>query len=155
MDEIQVGQHNYVIGKLDAFAQFHVSRRIAPVIPTILPLLQEFHKPAVQSALEKAKSNESVDFSELSGLGPALLPFADALAQMSDENSEYVIKTCLSVVKRVTSGGSSAVARNNVIMFDDIDLGSMLPLVIAVLRGSLGNFIRGLLTKEIQEAQPE
>jgi len=32
-------------------------------------------------------------------------------------------------------------------MFDDLDMGQILPLVVAVIRISLGNFIQGLLTK--------
>lgn len=154
MDEMNVGQHRYMVGRLDAFAQFHVSRRIAPVVPTLLPVLAEFSKNEVQAALASAQDAEAVDINAFTGLGTAVMPFAEALAQMSDENADYVIKTCLSVVKRVTDGGLSAVVRQGNLMFDDLDLSGLLPLVIAVLRSSLGNFIQGLLIKEIQQAQP-
>lgn len=151
MDEINVGPHRYMVGRLDAFAQFHVSRRIAPVVPTLLPVLAEFSKNEVQAALASAQSADQVEITAFSGLGVAVMPFAEALAQMSDDNADYVIKTCLSVVKRVTDGGLSAVSRQGNLMFDDLDLSALLPLVIAVLRSSLGNFIQGLLIKEIQQ----
>lgn len=156
MLEINVGPHCYMVGRLDAFAQFHVSRRIAPVVPTLLPVMAEFSKTEVQAALASAQDaeGESVEISAFAGLGTAVMPFAEALAQMSDENADYVIKTCLSVVKRVTDSGLSAVSRQGNLMFDDMDLGAILPLVIAVLRSSLGNFIQGLLIKEIQQPPP-
>lgn len=157
MIDINVGQHAYVIGKLDAFAQFHVSRRIAPVIPTIAPLIQEVAKGNLQDIAKKLELGE-VDISEIGDLKPlaeAAIPFADALAAMSDEHANYVINTCLSVVKRKTDSGAAAVCRNGSIMFDDLELGEMLPLVIAVLRSSLGNFISGLATKAIIESQPD
>lgn len=161
MERITVGQHSYVIGKLDVFSQAHVSRRITPIIPTIAPLLAEVAKGGIQEMVDKlelASKNENggavlADI-DLSGLANAAMPFADALAGMSDENADYVLKKCLSVVRRDTGGVLANVCSNGVLMFDDLDLGDMLPLVIAVLRTSLGNFIRGLATKATIESQP-
>lgn len=161
MERITVGQHSYVIGKLDVFSQAHVSRRIAPVIPTIAPLLTEVAKGGIQEMvdkLEQASKDENggavLADVDLSGLANAALPFADALAGMSDENADYVLKKCLSVVKRDTGGSLANVCTNGSLMFDDLELGEILPLVIAVLRTSLGNFIRGLVTKATIENQP-
>ncbi|MFX8535355.1 phage tail assembly chaperone, partial [Acinetobacter baumannii] len=41
---MQIGNHNYEIGRLDAFDQFHVSRKIAPIVPTIVPFMTEILK---------------------------------------------------------------------------------------------------------------
>lgn len=166
MERITIGQHSYVIGKLDAFSQLHVSRRITPIIPTIAPLLAEVAKGGIQEMIQKlemAKDQVSTDGQggnaladmDLTALANAAKPFADALAEMSDENADYVTKKCLSVVKRDNGGSLASVCVNGSLMFDDLDLGEILPLVIAVLRTSLGNFIRGLVTKAVTESQPK
>ena len=67
----------------------------------------------------------------------------DAFSKMPEEDVNYIIHKCLSVVKR----GSSVVCRGQSIMFDDLDMVQILPLVVAVIRVSLGNFIQGLLMK--------
>lgn len=162
MERITVGQHSYVIGKLDVFSQAHVSRRITPIIPTLAPLLAEVAKGGIQEMVDKLElaskdenSGAALADVDLSGLAKAAMPFADALAEMSDENADYVLKKCLSVVKRDTGSSLANICANGTLMFDDLDLGDMLPLVIAVLRVSLGNFIRGLVTKATIESQPE
>lgn len=161
MLRISTGGHDYVIGKLDAMSQLHVSRRIAPIIPVLVPMIQEMAKGDIQelaTKLKQATDDESqalaVADADLSGLASAFQPFADALAEMSEENTDYVVKTCLSVVKRDNGGTLAPVCLNSHLMFSDLELGQILPLVIAVLRVSLGNFIQGLLTKAMATEQP-
>ena len=36
--EIDLNGHRYSIGKLSAKQQFHMSRRIAPIVPTLIPV---------------------------------------------------------------------------------------------------------------------
>jgi len=42
--EIQLGGNAYSIGRLTAKQQFHVSRRIAPIIPPLIPLFMKLAK---------------------------------------------------------------------------------------------------------------
>ena len=176
MNEITVGEHDYVVGKLDAFAQLHVSRRIAPVIPTLAPLISEAIKGGIQEIAHKIKSNlealeavedagetglseagkaaqklDGINLDDLTGFASSAIPFAEALSGLSDDNVNYIVKACLSVVKRRNGNNLAVVAKNDVIMFDDLEMTDMLPLVIFVLRTSLGNFIRGLLTSPAEE----
>lgn len=65
------------------------------------------------------------------------------LPECLEADTNYVIHKTLSVVHRE----GSVLCRNEVIMFDDLDMGQILPLVIAVIRNNLGNFIQELLTK--------
>ena len=135
--------NEYRIGKLDAMRQLHVSRRIAPIIPTLVPV---FLKIAQQGDVMK----------DLAGVAELCEPFAEALAEMSDEHSEYIFATCLSVVKRQTSPTNFAPvwsASAKACMFDDIDLGDMIQLVLAVIQDSLGPFIRGLLTSQTSRTE--
>jgi hypothetical protein len=143
MLEFSIGDNQYRAGKLDAFKQLHVSRRVAPIIPTLIPV---FVKISQDGSMAK----------DMSGLAALLGPFADGLANMSDESSEYVISTCLSVVHRQASGGNWAPVWNKgakACMFDDMDLGDLIQIAIKVIADSLGPFIQGLLTS--QASSPE
>lgn len=138
MMEFMIGDKNFVAGKLDAFKQLHVSRRIAPIIPTLVPI---FVKLAKDGSMK-----------DLSGLAELLTPFAEGLAGMSDESSEYVISTCLSVVKRQAAGGNWSPVWSQsakACMFDDMDLGDLIQICVKVIQDSLGPFIRGLLTSQM------
>ncbi|MDC5350429.1 hypothetical protein NRA49_06705 [Acinetobacter baumannii] len=166
---INIGEHAYTIGRLNALDQFHVSRKIAPIIPTLMPIITEVAKGDFIKVIESIEAvdgkngeavdgkngeavdgknlvGEPVDGKDLTGLQPlaeALEPFMEAFAKMPEDDVNYIIHKCLAVVKR----GSASVCRGQSIMFDDLDMAQILPLVIAVIRVSLANFIQGLLTK--------
>lgn len=173
--EIQLNGGRYVIGKLSAMQQFHVSRRIAPIIPPMIPVLMKFYAELEQAdvAREQARANaalaalaegkgpsEAADapaadksrelLSMVDAIAPVLQPFADALAGLKDEDAEYVFGTCLSAVER-WQGTSWAKVWNiahKTSMFDDIGIDVMLPLVVRVVVANLGPFISGLLTSQ-------
>lgn len=140
---IPIGEHEYSIGRLNALDQFHVSRKIAPIIPTLMPIISEVAKGDLSKIIESIELGDNNELGSLEPLAQALEPFMEAFAKMPEEDVNYIIHKCLSVVKR----GSSVVCRGQSIMFDDLDMGQILPLVVAVIRVSLSNFIQGLLMK--------
>lgn len=146
---ITIGEHDYTIGRLNALDQFHVSRKIAPIVPTLMPIITEVAKGDLSKAIESIELGDNNELGSLEPLAQALEPFMEAFAKMPEDDVNYVIHKCLSVVKR----GSSVVCRGQTIMFDDLDMGQILPLVVAVIRVSLGNFIQGLLTKALNMKQ--
>jgi hypothetical protein len=173
--EIQLNGARYAIGKLSAKQQFHVSRRIAPVIPPMIPVLMKFYAELEQadnarvqartnaalaalaegtqpteSALPAAQDERRDILALVDAVAPVLQPFADALADLKDEDADYVFDTCLSVVERQQAHGWSKIwsAQRNTAMFDDIGIDVMLPLVVRVVVANLGPFISGLLTSQ-------
>ncbi|MCG7221219.1 MULTISPECIES: phage tail assembly chaperone [Acinetobacter] len=140
---ITIGEHDYTIGRLNALDQFHVSRKIAPIVPTLMPIISEVAKADLDAIIDSIKEGNNDDLDDLEPLAQALEPLMDAFSKMPEEDVNYIIHKCLSVVKR----GSSVVCRGQSIMFDDLDMVQILPLVVAVIRVSLGNFIQGLLMK--------
>lgn len=137
MTEIELNGQSYRIGKLDAFKQFHVSRKIAPMVPALIPVFIEI-------------SANSEVMGDMDRLASALMPFAEAVAGMKDDDAEYVISTCLSSVQRKTGAAWAKVwnEQANACMFDDLDLSTMLPLVVHSIKENLGSFISGLLTAQ-------
>lgn len=139
---VNVSGHEYRIGRLDAFSQLHVARKIAPLVPQAfasLGVMAGITDP--KSALEKVAANPS-------HYAASLAPLATTLAAMSDEHVNYVVSVCLAVVYRAQGERWAAVWNNshNTAMFDDMGLDVVLRLVVEVIRDSLGNFISGLLS---------
>jgi hypothetical protein len=151
MEIIPIGGHDYTIGRLNALDQLHVSRKIAPIIPNIMPILTEVAKGDLEKVIASIETDENAELAGLEPLAKALEPFMEAIAKIPEEDVNYVIYKCLSVVKR----NGSVVCRGESIMFDDLDMNHLLPLTVAVIRTNLGNFIQGLLTKASSiQAQP-
>ena len=166
---MEINGIDYSIGRLNAVDQFHVSRKIAPIVPKLMPIIAEVAKGDLSKTIaaieaqnaHKSTENEDdqeapeqsdvdADLSDLEPLAEAFSPLMDVIAQMPEEDVNYIIFKCLGVVKR----GGAVVCRNNTIMFDDIDMTQLLPLVIATIRINMGNFIQGLLTKASSMKQP-
>ena len=151
MEIIPIGGHDYSIGRLNALDQLHVSRKIAPIIPNIMPILTEVAKGDLEKVIASIETDENAELAGLEPLAKALEPLMEAIAKIPEEDVNYVIYKCLSVVKR----NGSVVCRGESIMFDDLDMNHLLPLTVAVIRTNLGNFIQGLLTKASSiQAQP-
>ncbi|MBB3006041.1 phage tail assembly chaperone [Cupriavidus alkaliphilus] len=134
--EIDLAGNRYSLGRLNAMQQFHVSRRIAPIVPTLIPVFLRV----------RASGKPLTD--DLEGLAAALQPLADGLAALKDEDAEYVFGTCLSVVQRQQQTGWARVWSGSQTMFEDMDLAVTLPLVVQVITANLGPFINGLLTSQ-------
>ena len=143
MAEFSVNGQNYRSAKIDAMRQFHLSRKLAPIIPTLIPVFLQL--------AESRKGSDKPLSDDLSSLSGLLEPFAEGIASMSDEHAEYILGTCMSVVQRQQGTTWMAVWNNGqkVCMFDDIDAGSMIQIGFQVIRESLGPFIFGLLSNSM------
>ncbi|MFM0044125.1 phage tail assembly chaperone [Paraburkholderia sediminicola] len=120
-DTVEVGGHQYRIGRIDARKQFHVARRLAPLL---------------------AGMGGAPDRGE--GFAAFLGPLSDALSGMSDEDVDYVLDACLGVCHRIQPSGHPApVMTRSGLMFEDIDMGQMIQLAIKVIQENLGGFFPG------------
>ncbi|MBP1470621.1 phage tail assembly chaperone [Acinetobacter nosocomialis] len=170
---MEINGIEYTIGRLNAVDQFHVSRKIAPIVPKLMPIIAEVAKGDLTKVIAAIEANEekvkkvkesgeveenfedpeaNPDLDDLTPLADAFSPLMEVFASMPEEDVNFIIYKCLSVVKR----GGAVVCRNNTIMFDDLDMTQLLPLVIATIRINLGNFILGLLTQaSSMQKQPQ
>lgn len=125
------GQSYSTIGKLDAFTQLHIARRLGSALPIVEGLV--------------ANANKGKDMNILTVL---------MLSHISDEDTEYVLRKCLSVVgRRQEKGISKLTAKDGSLMFDDLPMDGMLKLTVAVIEENLGDFFREALSSLDQVAQ--
>lgn len=128
---LEVKGNNYRIGTLNAMQQFHLTRRLLPLFAVM------------GISIAQLRSGVKMDITDFA---PILEPVSKIMAEMSDQDSNYIILTCLSVVHREGKPGKWAptVTESGLFMFQDMDMTVMLRLVVEVLRDNLGNFLKGL-----------
>ena len=134
--DFEIAGQQYRSGKMDAFRQFHVSRRLAPVLSGL-----------AAGASAAAGGDPEQEFAAF------LQPLVNGIASMSDADCDYVLHACLGVVKRQQGNAWAPIfiTQGNSLMFDDIDLAVMLQIASRVIQDNLGNFIQGAVSK-VQEA---
>ena len=134
MNEITIAGNTYRYGKLNAFQQFHIERRIMPLVFSALPVFfgttgkTEESVTSFQDILEKSR------------------PLADFLSKMSDEDADYVTRTCLSVIQRKQGMEWVSLMSDGRLMFDDLDAFETVLLSFFVIRRNLANFMQKLVT---------
>ncbi|MFT4466102.1 MAG: phage tail assembly chaperone [Sodalis sp. (in: enterobacteria)] len=133
--DIELNGNTYRAGKLSVFDQLKVARKLLPVLSGMVGELQKLRGGEV--AMET--------------LLPAL---ATAIGDIQDSDCDAIIHACLSVVSRQNGKAWMAVFRQGDLMFDDIDLGTLLQLVAQVIGDSLGNFFHAPLDGATVPPQP-
>jgi hypothetical protein len=120
MTEIELNGHKYRIGKLPAKAQFHIARRLLPLLSSLSDLT--------------------------GGEAKALEAIGRAIGALSDAEADYVLFGLLRAVSRRIEGGgwSAVVAGEASLAYDDINMMTMLKLAGEVFRENLGDFLGGL-----------
>lgn len=141
--EFEIKGIKYRAAKLNVFDQFKVSRKLLPVLAGVMV---DFG--SVRSMLP-AGGMENANFDALAPVLEKVLPrIASEMSALSDEDTNAIIHPCLAVVVRQNGKTWAPVFNNGALMFDDIDLFSMLQMVARVVADSLGNFLPALPTSE-------
>lgn len=131
MKEVTINNQVYRIGRLDAFKQLHVTRRVLPILGPL-------------GLFSMVKEGAADIFDILAG------PFIHEMSEMKDENLNYVIDTCLAVCERKQMNGGLEVwgpvvakgttASGNGLMFNDLQGSNLLQLTWEVLQENLSDF---------------
>ena len=86
MNEIEINGVMYRIGRLDAFTQFHIARRLAPI--------QLAMGISASELAQKATADESTIAAAIMG------PIADIMSKMPQDDVDYILKSSLAIVSR-------------------------------------------------------
>lgn len=155
--EFQLHHRQFRVKKLSAFEQLHLSRKIAPLLPPLAPLIIKMTEEAKKEddgAKREPFSISVLTFAKLAG------PFADALASMKDQDAEQVFTMTLSSVEIQTDEARNVwiplwIAGAKMASDKDLnDAAMLLPIVVKVIVHNLGNFIDGILTSHEEEGIP-
>jgi hypothetical protein len=138
--EFEVNGRNYRSAKMDAMTQFNVIRRLAPVMGPLAQFVKEGAKVAkpngeILNPGEMPSREDAIDLA---------MPLVKAIAELPEETTDYIISTCMRLVKRDEGQGRGwAKIWNDQAhrpQMEDIDMVTMLQIVVSVLGGSFGPF---------------
>jgi hypothetical protein len=132
-NEFDIGGVNFKLRKIDAFKQFHIVRRIAPILSELLPALKD-----VGAGFKNLESlSEAEKFDQMAKI---VTPIMDGLSKLSDQDSEFVLLGLLAAVEVNTSGAWSTVAKGSMLMRQDLDLPVLLQLAGRAFMFNLSSF---------------
>jgi len=136
----------YKFNKIDALSQFHIVRRLAPVVGELFAAIANSGITGAGKKAEDFKFDD-IDFNAVSkNIAPVML----ALSKLPDEDMNYCLFGLLKGVQRKQLGGGYAniMAPNSkdLIMFEDIkeNLQLMLTLAGKSIAVNLGGFMQAL-----------
>jgi hypothetical protein len=133
---ITINSNVYEIGKIPAMTQFHIARRLAPLLRGAVGM------DLTGLSIIRNAAGEPVSLD--GDAGAALGPLLDVLAALKDEDVEYVINSCLNAVSMKQPGGAYAPVRANGVVMFPLGLPTMLHLSFEVIRENMSGFIDGL-----------
>ena len=140
MATFEVGEHTYRSGTIPAMQQFHVGRRLAPVLPAFRDLIPI--AGMLQSMSGAMKEGKPLSREDVTEIALAVEPVVKAFASLSDADCEYVLAATLGVTQRQQGQIWAPVWSKsaNALMFDDLDAAGMLQIAAIVLMGSFQRF---------------
>lgn len=139
MNDFEIGGRKFKAGKIGTFKQFHIVRRIAPILSELLPALGEIQKV---SKVEDSKS-EAEKFDEIAKIASPILL---GLSKLSDKDSEFVLFGLLSGAETQIGSTWSKVANENMLMVQDLELPTLFQIAGRVFMVNLSGFFAVLPT---------
>lgn len=154
--EFTAGAHTYSVGKLSALKQFHISRRLTPLLGAFASVFAEAKGKGKSLAkqLDEGKKDE-LDLSEKE-IASALTAFGTAFATLPDETFDYIMRECFSVVQRKQARGTGwadILTASGDLMYEDMDMVEMLAVCFHVLRHNMASFTDALPSDLMQKAR--
>lgn len=144
----EIAGHEYRVISIPVETQFHIARRllkaIAPAGEIIVQML-----PRVIQALEASGAEEGAAREALFKASELVTPLAEAIGNLSDEDSEYILHNCLAHAERLATGGttwSRVWQRNGGYRFADINLPTLVRLTVLVINDQLSSFFPAALS---------
>lgn len=127
--DFEIGTLKFKLNKLDPFKQFHILRRLTPLLSDLMPVAQKLSGPNV-------KAEDQFE---------AFVPIFNGISKLSDEDANRVLLGLLSSVEVQQGQGNWAkVASDSNLMFQNIELHILLQVAGRAFGYNLKGFLAGL-----------
>ena len=115
----QTGGKEFKLSKLDPFKQFHIVRRLGPILGEIIPVAQKLNRMNSDGLSEEEKLAQAAEIAR---------PIMEGLRNLSDKDADYVLFGLLSAVevKQPESNSWARIVRDGNLMIGNLDLPVML-----------------------------
>ncbi len=135
--DFEIGQRKFKLNKIDAFKQFHIVRRIGPLLADLLPAMK-----SAQGVKNLDTLSESEKLDQIAGFAG---PVMTGLSKLSDQDADFVLIGLLSSVEVQQQGGNWArIAQNGMVMIQDFDLPILLQIAGRAFMFNIAGFFNTL-----------
>jgi hypothetical protein len=135
--EFSLSGINFRLNKIDAFKQFHIVRRLGPILTDLLPAMKEFSNLDGKSEDEKLES-----------VSRLAQPFMNGIAKLSDADAELVFQGLLASVEFQGPVGMWArLFSNQTLMAQNLELPILFQIAGRALMFNLYGFFAALPAK--------
>lgn len=135
--DFDYGGKKFKLNKIDPFKQFHIVRRIGPILSDILPAMKDAQR---FQEVEKMSQGQQLEM-----ISKFASPIMNGLSKLSDADAELVLLGLLQAVEMQQAAGNWArIATSTLLMFQDLELPAMLHLASRAFMYNLANFFAGL-----------
>lgn len=136
-NNFEIGGRKFKLSKVNAFKQFHIVRRVGPILAELMPAMKELSK------FQNANLSES---EKLEGLAKVVSPIMNGLSKLSDTDADYVLMGLLEAVEMQQQQGNWAkvVAGGSMLMIQDLELPLLLQVAGRAFMFNLSGFFAGL-----------
>lgn len=137
--EFRVGGLTCRMGKMNARTQFHIARRLSPLIGSVLSGLQGLEFGSRGAEDPRASLTQETGLQVVSAI-------ADALGALDDAACNYILDECQEVIEvRQEGGGWTRLRRNKTLMYPDaVDLMGLMTIAGRVIAANLAGFMSAL-----------
>ncbi len=135
--DFEVNGKKFKLGKIDPIKQFHIVRRMGPVMSEILPAAMDFNRAQKTLNME----DQDAVFGEAAKV---FAPVMVGLSKLSDADADRVLYGLLASVEVQQSTGNWArVANDSMIMMQDLELPVLMQIAGRAFMFNLSGFTSG------------
>lgn len=129
--DFEIGAKKFKVNKINAFEQFHIVRRLAPILSDLIPIANKMSKK------NKAQEDQ-VDETDFEALGPIFM----GIGKLSDEDANRVLLGLCSAIEmhQPKSNSWAYIVRGGNLMFSDFELPELLQLAGRAFQYNMAGF---------------
>ncbi len=132
----EIGSQKFQLSKINAVKQFHIVRRIGPILADLLPAMKDIQRVA---KVEMSESDKLDEFAKIAA------PLMMGLSKLSDVDADRVLYGLLSSVEAQQATGNWArVATDSMLMLQDLELPILLQVAGRAFAYNLSGFFGAL-----------
>lgn len=139
--DFEIGTKKFKLCKIDALKQFHITRRIGPILSDLLPSMKD-----APSVIRKLQNSEQMTESEkLDEMAKFIGPVMTGFSKLSDEDANFVLFSLLSSVEvQQASGNWAKVVQGEMLMIQDMPFPMMMQVAARAFGYNLSGFFDAL-----------
>jgi hypothetical protein len=138
--EFEINGRKFKLNKISAIKQFHLTRRLGPILGKLLENLPKF-----KAVAEKKELSESERLDQFAALSS---PLMDGISKLPDAEAEFVFYGLLSCVDmQQTTQNWMRVSTDTMIMVQDLELPALLQIAGRAFMFNIAGFFSGLPQK--------